>query len=92
MKDAKVTQIDAKDQDGSLASSHSLISSITSISEKIQTNKIKVASVHKYFFPFRERSNSYLLVLPILAFLVIPASAYAGVNWNPFLEILRLNL
>jgi hypothetical protein len=71
MKDAKATQMYAKDQDGSLASSHSLISSITSISEKIQINKIKAASVHKYFFSFRERSNSYILVLPILALLVI---------------------
>ncbi len=30
MEDAKVTQMEAKDQDGPLASSHSLISSITS--------------------------------------------------------------
>ncbi len=31
MEDAKVTQVEAKDQDGPLALSHSLISSITSI-------------------------------------------------------------
>ena len=82
MEDVKTTRIQAKDQDGPLESSHSLISSITSISEKIQINKIKAASVHKYFFSFRERCNSYILVLPILAFLVIPASAYADVCGN----------
>ncbi len=70
MKDAKVTQVEAKDRDGSFASYRILIRSTTS--EKIQTIKSKVTSGYKRFFQFTERNNFFLSILTTT---VIPAKA-----------------
>ncbi len=72
MKDAKVTQIDAKDQDGPLASSHSLISYVKSKKSKT-TRKNKGSTFVTVLFStgyggfhivdvFRKPYTKYLIV------------------------------
>ncbi len=50
MKDAKVTQTEAKDQNGFLSSLHSLISHVKKLKNPKQQEKIKVVLLSQYGF------------------------------------------